>query len=447
MPIDTVLFQTSALATPPAGQKVAVDNLPSGAAQYIKLLGGAQGNETPVLADANGLNVSAKSGYALPVSGSVILGAASPPGTIIGAVTVSGSVVLAAQPTVVIGTVRTQDGSGNPLSSTANALDVNLKTSAITLPISALALPLPALAATSTKQPAFGTAGAGASTDVLTIQGAAGGVAIPVTLPSAPGTIIGTVNSRTMDGVGGSIASHNSALDSSIRDAAGNFRGANVTAASELSVQLGVGEDLDTGGGTVTRPTVGLMYAASGGPVIVSAAFGMPVAMASNQSALANWGHAAIGAASPTGATAEGLRAASTLPAGVADGLLVNAMADLKGRLVNVPLAPRELVADATITLAASVVETTLVPATANEFHDLTTVVVTNTSPTVDTRVDFRDATGGTVRFSLFVPAKQTVGFTLPTPRPQAAVNTNWTAQCATSTTDVRIFAQYIRNK
>jgi hypothetical protein len=88
-----------------------------------------------------------------------------------------------------------------------------------------------------------------------------------------------------------------------------------------------------------------------------------------------------------------------------------------------------------------------LLAATAAEFHDLTAIVCSNASATVDTRVDFRDTTGGTVRFSLFVPAKATVGFNLPTPRPQAVVNTNWTAQCGTTAADVRIFAQYVRNK
>lgn len=47
---------------------------------------------------------------------------------------------------------------------------------AASVAITAAALPLPALAATSTKQPALGTAGT-ASTDVITVQGIAGGVA------------------------------------------------------------------------------------------------------------------------------------------------------------------------------------------------------------------------------------------------------------------------------
>ncbi len=48
-----------------------------------------------------------------------------------------------------------------------------------TQPVSAAALPLPSGAATAAKQPALGTAGT-ASTDVLSVQGIAGGIALPV---------------------------------------------------------------------------------------------------------------------------------------------------------------------------------------------------------------------------------------------------------------------------
>ena len=54
-----------------------------------------------------------------------------------------------------------------------------------TQPVSAVSLPLPTGAATSAKQPAFSTVGT-SSTDVLTIQGAAGAVAIPCSVSSLP---------------------------------------------------------------------------------------------------------------------------------------------------------------------------------------------------------------------------------------------------------------------
>jgi hypothetical protein len=72
----------------------------------------------------------------------------------------------AATPTVNIGTAPTIAVTGTFFPATQ--------------PISALSLPLPTGAATSAKQPALGTAGT-ASTDVITVQGIAGGVAQTIT--------------------------------------------------------------------------------------------------------------------------------------------------------------------------------------------------------------------------------------------------------------------------
>lgn len=171
------------------------------------------------------------------------------------------------------------------------------------------------------------------------------------------------------------------------------------------------------------------------------------VTLATDQASLPNWGHGGLAATAPASAALQGLLGRVALPTPVTSGQLVAAMADFFGRMVVLPQAPRDLVADTTTTLSGTTTETTIVGATASVFHDLTAIVVTNTSSATDTRVDFRDTTAGTVRFSLNVPAKQTVGMVLQVPRPQGAVNTNWTAQCATSTTDIRIFAQYVSNR
>jgi hypothetical protein len=58
-------------------------------------------------------------------------------------------------------------------------------------PITAVSLPLPSGAATEAKQPALGIAGA-SSTDVITVQGIAGGVAQPVTISTLPALATGT---------------------------------------------------------------------------------------------------------------------------------------------------------------------------------------------------------------------------------------------------------------
>lgn len=106
-------------------------------------------------------------------------------------------------------TLATSGGSGGTASSVkvldtggTNALSVSaggaakVDGSAVTQPVSAASLPLPTGAATAAKQPALGTAGT-ASTDVITVQGIASGVAQPVS-----GTVtanIGTAGTLALD--------------------------------------------------------------------------------------------------------------------------------------------------------------------------------------------------------------------------------------------------------
>ena len=113
--------------TPGAGATIATDDVAGVQYQRAKLAFGADGAATDV-----------NTGAGLPVSDAG------------GSLTVDGSVTVS-------GTVTANAGTG-------------------TLAVSAAALPLPSGAATAAKQPALGTAGA-ASTDVITVQGIASGVA------------------------------------------------------------------------------------------------------------------------------------------------------------------------------------------------------------------------------------------------------------------------------
>lgn len=184
----------------------------------------------------------------------------------------------------------------------------------------------------------------------------------------------------------------------------------------------------------------------------------LPVTIASNQSSIpvaatisGTWtvgANSATGSAVPANAFYKGGIAATALAAAATAGNLTGAMMDKFGRQVVVPHTIRDLVGTANITLSATTVETTLIAAAASVFNDLVMVVVSNTSTSTNTRIDFRDATGGTIIFSLMsIGGAPPVGFAPPVPIPQSAVNTNWTAQCATSTTDIRIFAVYAKNK
>lgn len=117
---------------------------------------------------------------------------------------------------------------------------------------------------------------------------------------------------------------------------------------------------------------------------------------------------------------------------------------DKLGRPI-VTTAPRGQRAKNAITLTSTTETTLLAAGGASVFHDLTKLIIANTSGT-DVRVDFRDATGGSVIFSVFAPAGQTVGVSAgDDPIPQTTANNNWTAQLSAAVTDVRIFVQAIK--
>jgi hypothetical protein len=117
------------------------------------------------------------------------------------------------------------------------------------------------------------------------------------------------------------------------------------------------------------------------------------------------------------------------------------------GRLL-VALTPRELIVHQTTTIAASTSETTVLTAgAAGVFHDLTSVIVINTSASA-CRVDFKDATAGTVRFSMYCPAGAQVGISCDAePIVQSGAAGNWTATCSASLTDIRIFVKARKTK
>lgn len=112
---------------------------------------------------------------------------------------------------------------------------------------------------------------------------------------------------------------------------------------------------------------------------------------------------------------------------------------DLKGRVVTTG-APRALKTYQATTITSSTAETTVLTAVASTFLDVYGVIIANTSTTA-TEVTFKDATGGTTRFTIYVPAGDTRGFMLPidAAHPQATVNNNWTATCGTSVASVKI--------
>lgn len=133
--------------------------------------------------------------------------------------------------------------------------------------------------------------------------------------------------------------------------------------------------------------------------------------------------------------------AATTIPPTVADGQPQYLFTDQIGRVVAATGMPRELQSNTNTTIA-NTAETTLITAIASVSQDVACIVASNTSATVGTRVDIRSATGGTVRFSFWLPALATLTFNFDRlPLKQAAANNNWTAQLSATPTggDVRI--------
>jgi hypothetical protein len=168
-----------------------------------------------------------------------------------------------------------------------------------------------------------------------------------------------------------------------------------------------------------------------------------------NPGSNSNFGVVATGAAVPANAVFEGVIAENVLPAAATIGNLTGMMGDKFGRPVVLPGTVRDLVGTQTTTIS-STTETTIVTAGASGiFNDIFLLIVSNTAASgSDTRIDFRDTTAGTILFSLESRGGQMpVGFALAIPVPQTGAATNWTAQCASAVTDIRIYAAFAKNK
>lgn len=125
----------------------------------------------------DGSYADASSGNPLPIQ----MMNAIPAGTNgIGTVSITASVL----PTGAATSVK-QPALGTAGTASSDVLSMQGIAGGIAVAISAASLPIPAGAATAAKQPTLGTAGT-ASTDVLSMQGVAGGVAIPVSAVSLP---------------------------------------------------------------------------------------------------------------------------------------------------------------------------------------------------------------------------------------------------------------------
>lgn len=141
-----------------------------------------------------------------------------------------------------------------------------------------------------------------------------------------------------------------------------------------------------------------------------------------------------------------GFQARTSNPAAVANADRVNACSDKLGKqTINLNFI-RELVVQNRITLTSTTETTVLSAGAAGEFHDLTEIFIANDSAT-GVRVDFRDATAGTVILSVFAPAGGNAYVnTSGIPINQTTAANNWTAQLSAAVTSVHIFIQAGKN-
>jgi len=115
-------------------------------------------------------------------------------------------------------------------------------------------------------------------------------------------------------------------------------------------------------------------------------------------------------------------------------------------------ISVREVIARASkgvtqTTISASTTETTIVAAVASTFVDIYGLILANTGSTA-CAVTLKDATAGTTRAKIYVPAGDTRGFMADagSAMQQAVVNNNWTATCSASTAAMEVTAMWVRN-
>lgn len=247
------------------------------------------------------------------------------------------------------------------------------------------------------------------------------------------------------EGDGGAVRmSANRNMYMNIRDAAGNERGANVDATNRLSVSVD-----NTATVTISSlPNEGQQTMANSISVAVASdQANVPVSQATASSLNAQ----VVGSVAHDGADSGnpvkiGGVARTANPAAVAAADRVDLFCDDLGKAVVYPISPRDGIVPAPRIALTSTTETTLLAATASTFHDLVMLMMSNESAT-EVRVDFRDTTGGTVLFSVDL-APDGGGAVIPfrVPWPQAAVNTNWTAQLSAGVSTVYISALCVNN-
>lgn len=217
--------------------------------------------------------------------------------------------------------------------------------------------------------------------------------------------------------------SANRNLYNTIRDAAGNERGLNISSGGNISV--------DT---VTTVTTVSTLTTLTGTTTLT------PGTGAANLGKAEDAAHTTA----DVGVFSLGVRNDTLADVTNATADYSQLSTDIKGRVMTAG-SPRALKGMVQVQISNSTSETTIIAATASTFHDVYGIILANTGATT-TKVSIRDDTAGTVRMIIEVPTLETRGFmlTVDSAVPQTAVNKNWTAQCASATTALEVTGFYV---
>lgn len=219
-----------------------------------------------------------------------------------------------------------------------------------------------------------------------------------------------------------------------LRDGAGNERGANVDGTNRLSVSVDntptvAISSLPNEGQQTMANSISVALASDQGPQTVAQA----TAANLNAQVVGSIAHDSPDSGNPVKV---GGVARTTNPTAAAAGDRVDIFCDDLGKQVVYPIVPRDRIVAAPRVTLSNTTETTLIAAGgAGVFRDLVQLVLSNEGA-AENRVDFRDATGGTVLFSIdLYPDGGGAVIPFRVPWPQATANNNWTMQCSVAGT------------
>jgi hypothetical protein len=157
-------------------------------------------------------------------------------------------------------------------------------------------------------------------------------------------------------------------------------------------------------------------------------------------------GDTASGSADANNPVKIGGVARTSNPTAVTNGQRVNGIFDKLGKQVVVG-AIRDLKGVQKTSITVNTETTVVTAGGAGVFNDVYAIVVTNKSAT-GVSVDFKDATAGTTRMTLYAPATDTRGFTVAVDSAmvQAVAANNWTATVSAAVTSIEITMLYVSN-